>query len=104
MRLLVPGIVVCLLCINLAVSAVAAPFDDGLAAYDLGDYATALRVWRPLAELGDAAAESNLGLRYDHGQGVSQDHATAPHWYRMAADQGDAPAEFNLALQYDCGG
>ena len=31
-----------------------AGFDEGLAAYQRGDYATALREWRPLAEQGDA--------------------------------------------------
>jgi hypothetical protein len=36
-------------------------FDDGTAAYAQGDYATALRLWRPLAEQGNALAQSNLG-------------------------------------------
>jgi hypothetical protein len=33
----------------------AGPFEEGLAAYERGDYATALRLWRPLAEQGEAA-------------------------------------------------
>lgn len=33
-----------------------AGWDEGLAAYEKGDYATALREWKPLAEQGDAAA------------------------------------------------
>jgi hypothetical protein len=28
------------------------PFEDGVAAYERGDYATAMRLWRPLAEQG----------------------------------------------------
>ncbi len=32
-----------------------AGFDEGWAAYNRGDYATALREWRPLAEQGDAS-------------------------------------------------
>ena len=30
-------------------------------AYQRGDYATALRLWHPLAELGDADAQFHLG-------------------------------------------
>ena len=31
-------------------------FDQGVAAYGRADYATAYRMWRPLADQGDAAA------------------------------------------------
>ncbi len=34
----------------------AGPFEDGVAVYNAGDYATALRLWRPLAEQGHAGA------------------------------------------------
>jgi TPR repeat protein len=44
--------------------AVAGPYEDGVAAYEKGDYATALRVWRPLAEQGNAMAQYNLGVMY----------------------------------------
>ncbi len=54
--------------------AVAGPFEDGVAAYKRGDYATALRLWRPLAEQGDADAQFNLGLMYANGEGVPQDY------------------------------
>jgi TPR repeat protein len=49
-----------------------ADFDDGFAAYNRGDYATALEEWRPLAEQGDAFAQYNLGLLYYEGEGVSR--------------------------------
>jgi TPR repeat protein len=48
----------------------AGPLEDGIAAYRSGDYATALRILRPLAEQGNAAAQLNLGSMYAHGQGV----------------------------------
>ncbi len=70
----------------LAVPSNAGPFEDGNAAYQRGDYATALRLWRPLAEQGDAGAQYNLGLMYREGQGVSQDDAEAAKWYRKAAE------------------
>ena len=43
---------------------------EGFAAYGRGDYATALREWRPLAEQGDAVAQYLLGHVYDYGHGV----------------------------------
>ena len=42
------------------VTAWAADFDKGLAAYQAGDFATALAEWRPLAEQGDANAHPHL--------------------------------------------
>ena len=47
-------------------------FQKGLAANNRGDYATAVKEWRPLAEQGVAAAQHNLGLMYVNGQGVLQ--------------------------------
>jgi uncharacterized protein len=55
-----------------AVSAQAQDFAKGLAAYETGDFATALKEWQPLAEQGDASAQFNLGVMY---YGVVQDYA-----------------------------
>ena len=77
-----------------------ADFDKGMAAYKSGDFATALREFRPLAEQGDAVAQSNLGWMYDKGHGVPQDYKTAMKWYTLAAEQGDAGAQFNLGVMY----
>jgi TPR repeat protein len=71
-------------------------FRKGLEAYNSGDYATALKEWRPLAEQGQAKAQFNLGYMYDKGNGVTQDYAEAVKWYRKAAEQGDADAQNNL--------
>jgi uncharacterized protein len=84
-------------------SILAQDFQKGVAAYHSGDYATALREWRPLAEQGDASAQTNLGLMYDRGLGVPQDYAEAMKWYRLAAEQGEVSAQFNLGLMYDRG-
>ncbi len=65
-----------------------ADYQKGFAAYQSGDYATALREWTPLAEQGVAAAQYNLGVMYRKGQGVPQDDKTAVKWYRLAAKQG----------------
>lgn len=63
----------------LASHAWAAPIDDA-AAHDRGDYATELRITRPLAAMCDAWAQYNLGVMYGKGQGVPQDYAVAVRW------------------------
>ena len=51
-----------------------ADYQKGLDAYNKKDYATALRVWTPLAEQGNARAQFNLGVMYHNGQGVPWDN------------------------------
>ncbi len=80
-----------------------AGFAEGVAAYKRGDYATALREFRPLAEQGAATAQFNLGIMYDKGWGVPQDYAEAVRWYRRATKQGFARAQHDLGVMYDKG-
>ena len=54
------------------------------------DYATALREWTPLAEQGDARAQSNLGYMYENGRGVLQDYVRAHMWFNIAASSGES--------------
>ena len=89
-----------LLATVLATSAWAGPLEDSLAADAKGDYATELKIIRPLAVQGVDWAQFNLALMYDTGQGVVQDYAEAVKWYRLAAAQGNAPAQYNLGLKY----
>jgi hypothetical protein len=83
-----------------AAEAGSADFQKGVEAYDAGDYAAALREYRPLAEQGVAKAQVNLGFMYDLGKGVLQDYAQARKWYRKAAEQGVAVAQYNLGVMY----
>ncbi len=78
-------------------------YNAGLAAWKQGDYATALREWRPLAEQGNAKAQSGLGIMYRKGQGVPQDDARAVKWFRKAAEQGIAGAQRNVGVMYSQG-
>ena len=89
-----------LVAMTLAGTALAGPLEDGVAAYDRGEYATALRLLQPLANGGNRDAQNRLGAMYGTGQGVPQDYAEARKWYRMAADQGNADAQNNLAVMY----
>src|SRR5215467_6574731 len=71
-----------------ATATMAGPLDDADAAIKRRDYATALRIVRPLAEQGDANAQYNLGVFYDNGLGVPQDRIRAYMWLSLAAMQG----------------
>jgi len=75
------------LSVMLTGAAAAGPFEEGVAAYRRGDYATALRLMRPLAEQGFAAAQSNLGNMYENGRGVPQDNVQAHMWFNLAASR-----------------
>lgn len=77
-----------------------AGFEDGMAAYDRGDYATTLKEWRPLAEGGDRTAQHHLAWLYLIGRGVPQDDEEALRWFRKAAEQGDSDAQTNLGSLY----
>ena len=72
-------------------------FQHGLSAYDKGDYATALKIWQPLADANNMAAQRNIGHLYRLGKGVAQDLAKAVEYYSTAAELGLASAQSNLA-------
>jgi len=91
-----------LLSLAIAIPALA-DFAAGLAAYQKGDYTTAAKEWRPLAEDGDAATQFNLGLLYLDGHGVPQDYAEAAKWFRRSAEQGYTEAQHNLGAMYGSG-
>ena len=80
-----------------------ADWDKGVEAHKKGDYETALREWKPLAEQGDASAQNNLGAMYENGEGVSQNYQKALKWYRLSAEQGHAVAQQGLAGIYHWG-
>ena len=68
----------------LGVPSYAADFNKGMDAYNDGDYPTALKEWKPLAEEGNAFAQNNLGVMYHDGLGaVSYTHLTLPTIYSV---------------------
>src|SRR6266702_7054891 len=79
---------------------------DAEAAFSSKDYATSLKLLRPLAEKGDAKAQHGLATYYKYGLGVEQDNANALKWEVLAATQGYAKAESalgNIFLNGDMG-
>ncbi|MEM7496294.1 MAG: hypothetical protein AAF471_09415, partial [Myxococcota bacterium] len=49
--------------------------------YDRADYKTALQVWMPAAEAGDAEAQANVGEIYERGLGGEPNYEAAAIWY-----------------------
>jgi len=52
-------------------------FEEGLAAYEAGDYAKALGLLRPLADRGGTRAQSKRGVMYLNGWGMARDDERA---------------------------
>ena len=77
-----------LLSLSFAMPVPAGPLEDANAAIKRRDYATAVRLNRPLAEQGNANAQYNLGTFYDNGLGVPQDKVRAYMWFSLSAAQG----------------
>ena len=77
--------------------------EDGDAAVERKDYATALSKYKSAAARGDEDARFKLGIMYYHGTGVVQDYAEAMRLYRLAAAQGHAMAQYAVGVMYDYG-
>jgi TPR repeat protein len=85
----------------LAGEALAVPLPEAEQAYARGDYATAFKLWFPLAEAGSARAQENIARMYERGEWVAQDQTMADEWYRRAAEQRaqDAAMPVPVAVQ-----
>jgi TPR repeat protein len=59
-------------------------------------WGAAIRLFRPLAEQGNAKAQNLLGVMYRRGQGVARNSARAFVWFSRAAAGGDATAKAEL--------
>ena len=94
-------LIVCgLIAIGLASPAFAG-IDDGLAAYDRGDYATAYRELAPAAAGGEPMAQYNLARMYLAGEGVARDNAEGMRWLRKAAAAGIGLAQYQLGARHE---
>ncbi len=97
MKKLVTGAVLFAATLSSGVSAaLAGPWEDGMAAYNRGDYAPAMQLFRPLARQGNAKAQAVIGTMYRRGQGVAKSSAHAFMWLSIAAARGDADARTEM--------
>ena len=99
-RYLAIGFLTLLISTYISVTAFGGQYEDASAAYERSDYATAYRLFKPMAEQGHAEAQYNLGGMYAEGRGVPQDYGEATKWFRKAAEQGHAEAQYNLGGMY----
>ena len=81
-----------------ALPAAAQSVSAGIEAWQKGDAAGAVAIWRPLAEAGDADAAFNLGQAYRLGRGVVIDLSQAQGWLERAARKGHVDAQTTLGL------
>jgi hypothetical protein len=94
-QMIVGGLIVAAQILGIA-GALAGPWEDGMAAYNRGDYVPAAGIFRPLAEQGSAKAQSVLGVMYRRGQGVARNSARAFIWLSRASASGDVRAKAEL--------
>ena len=78
-------------------------FDQGVAAYDAGDFAQAYAIWSKLAEQDDLAAMRNTANLLRQGKGVDKDAHAAFKLYEEAAEKGLVTAMANVAEMYVAG-
>ncbi len=69
-------------------------------AYNAQDYQKAFELYTPLAENGNADAQSSLGYMYQQGQGCDRNDAKALECYEKAVKQKQPYALFNLGILY----
>ncbi|OMH39190.1 caspase family protein [Motiliproteus sp. MSK22-1] len=72
-------------------------------AFDRANYATALKIWLPLAQEGNAEAQTHVGQIFEKGLGQHADYQMAVNWYSKAAKQGYSRAQINLGHLYEKG-
>ena len=77
-------------------NALAGPWEDGMVAYNRGDYVPAIRLFRPLAEQGNPKAQTQVGTMYRKGEGTAPSPTRAFMWFSIAARRGDAKAKAGL--------
>src|SRR6476661_2721380 len=81
-----------------AAAAPAPSVKSGISAWQSGDFAKAVEIWRPLAEKGDTDAAFNLAQAYRLGRGVAINLGAAQTWFERAARKGHVDAQTTLGL------
>ncbi|MEA2094737.1 MAG: tetratricopeptide repeat protein [Pseudomonadota bacterium] len=66
----------------------------------IGDYSTAFREYKALADDGEIVALHNLGVMYYNGSGVHRNYEKAIQCFLKAAEQGIAGSQNNLGYIY----
>jgi TPR repeat protein len=94
-RTMVGGLMLAAQILSIATVA-AGPWEDGMAAYNRGDYVPAIQVFRVMAAQGNAKAQHLVGVMYHKGEGVARNSVRAFAWFSLAAAHGDRDAQAKL--------
>jgi TPR repeat protein len=78
-------------------------WEQASARVDRGDYRGALPLLLQGARMGDARAQSTLGIIYQDGKGLRSDDRAAAYWFGLAAAQRHRAAEYALSGMYEEG-
>jgi len=81
----------------------ASDFQEGLTAIHETNYEKALEILMPLAEHGHPAAQYNIGVMHEWGNGVPKNNFSALKWYKLAAEHSHQDAQNNLGAMYSKG-
>lgn len=99
MRAWTASVVTAILCATaLAALPAQASVKTGIEAWQKGEHARAIAIWRPLAAKGDSDAAFNLGQAYRLGRGVAADSGQAKTWFERGARAGHLDATVSLGL------
>ena len=98
-----PMILAIVISIMIAIPAYANDFQEGLDAIHETNYKKAMGKLLPLAESGHAAAQYNIGVMHEWGNGVPQDNSQALKWYKRSAELFHKDAQNNLGALYSKG-
>ncbi len=83
-----------------AVTLAAQDIDDGIVAYQSGEYDKAFQILKHNAEMGDSRAQYLLGTLYRTGIGAPLDEYDAFRWYKLAAEDGLLEAQYQVGMMY----
>ncbi len=98
MRRFVPTLPILAIALSFASISALADYDEGLRAYRIRDYTTAIREFKIAGERGNTEAQYYLGNMFVRGMGVNQSDKEAMRWFSAAADQGHPASQFNVGL------
>jgi len=93
----------CLVLLFASMTALAAPTEEALKAYDRGNYAEAANLLAPLVKDGDPVVQLRMGMLYYFGRGVKEDEFAAVDLWEKSAAQGNLDAMFQLGNAYTYG-
>jgi len=75
-------------------------YQQGLAAYIKGDYATAHGAWLKAAELKDPRAMFNIGLLHEQRRIANASSENADNWFIRASKHGYSAADYHLGMRW----